>query len=168
MLSQRIFAALALFCRTFSKPTSDNSSTYLQAGLPLVTHNVAQLSSVPTWLENIAVRNNGDLLVTQFAPAPVLYTVRNPSLPNATLESTYDFKTTANILGIAEIRPDTFIIVGGNATANATGYVGTFSAWEVKFSKVMMTVHKIVDVPEAMFLNGVVARHRGPTHITRY
>lgn len=103
------------------------------------------------------MRNNGDLLVTQFAPAPVIFTVRNPSSTNAKLETIYEFKTITNILGITETLPDTFVIAGGNTTANATGYVGTFSAWEVRFSKDTATVRKIVDIPEAMLLNGVVA-----------
>ncbi|KAF3036720.1 hypothetical protein E8E12_007421 [Didymella heteroderae] len=156
MWFQRTLATLALFCVTFSEPVPNDYRSHPQFGLPLATHTVAQLSSVPTWLENIAVRNNGDLLVTQFAPAPVLHTVRSPSLPNATLENIYEFKTITNILGIAETRPDTFVVVGGNATANATGYVGTFSAWEVNFSKDTVMAHKIVDIPEAMFLNGAV------------
>ncbi|KAJ4402449.1 hypothetical protein N0V91_007162 [Didymella pomorum] len=162
MLFRRFFATLSLFHSSSSRPTTDDPWTYPQVGLPLATLTVAQLTSVPAWLENIAVRNSGDLLVTQFAPTPILYTVRNPSLPNATLESIYEFNTITNILGIAETRPDTFLIVGGNATANATGYVGTFSAWEVNFLKDKTSVHKIVNVPEAMFLNGVVALPKAP------
>lgn len=162
MLYQRAFATLAFFCGAFSKPVPSDDRTYPQSDLPLAIHTITQLSSVPTWLENIAVRSNGDLLVTQFAPAPVLYTVRNPSSPNAALKDIHQFKTITNILGIAESCPDTFVVVGGNATANATGYAGTFSAWEVKFSKDAATVHKIVDIPESMFLNGVVALPDAP------
>lgn len=153
---------MAFFYGAFSKPVPSDHRTYPQPDLPLTTQTIAQLSNVPTWLENIAVRNNGDLLVTQFAPAPVLYTVRDPSSSNAALEDIHQFDTITNILGIAETCSDTFVVVGGNATANATGYAGTFSAWEVEFSKNTATVHKIVDIPESMFLNGVVALPHAP------
>ncbi|KAL1794263.1 hypothetical protein ACET3X_007684 [Alternaria dauci] len=148
--------SLALLCLgTRSSANSDPT-------LPLPARTVAQLSSVPTWLENIAVRPNGDLLVTQLAPLPILYTVKNPSSANATLEPIYQFhaENVTDLLGIAETTPDTYIIIAGNATANSTGYAGTFSVWQADFASsnaTVPTVHKVANVLEAKLLNGAVA-----------
>lgn len=62
-------------------------------------------------------------------------------------------------MGITKTFPDVFNIVAGNATANATGYAGTFSVWEAEFSSLgssVPAVRKIANIPEAMFLNGIV------------
>ena len=103
--------------------------------LPLPAHTVAQLNSTPTWLENIAVRPNGDLLITQLAPHPILYTIKNPSSPNASLSPIYEWHVpnVTKLLGITETTPDTFVIVAGNATTDSLGYHGTFSLWEARF-----------------------------------
>ncbi|KAH6644882.1 hypothetical protein C7974DRAFT_430523 [Boeremia exigua] len=132
------------------------------AGPTVVRAPKPQLPKSPSWLENVAVRSNGDLLVTQFNPAPVLYTAKDPASGKATLETVYEFTTITKILGIIETLPDTFVIVGGNATANATGFAGTFSAWEVKFSKSVARTKKIADIPDSMFLNGVVSLPDAP------
>jgi hypothetical protein len=125
-------------------PTASIPASQPNVKLPLPARTVAQLDTVPTWLENIAVRANGDLLVTQLAPAPVLYTIRNPASKNATLEPIYEWRESnvTDILGITETIPDTFNIITGNATTDALGYAGTFSVW--------------ANIPEAMFLNGIV------------
>jgi hypothetical protein len=147
---------------SLSGPAFAEGSCKLQVGLPFPAYTVAQLPKIPTWLENIAVRANGDLLVTQFAPAPILYTVRDPTSEKTELEAVHEFTDITNVLGITETLPDTFVIVGGNATANATGYAGTFSSWEVKFLNGVAKIRKVANIPEAMFLNGVVALPNAP------
>jgi hypothetical protein len=129
--------------------------------LPLPARTVAQLATSPTWLENIAVRSSGDLLVNQLAPAPVLYTISNPTSPSASLEPIYTWHApnVTDLLGITETYPDTFAIIAGNATANATGYPGTWSVWEVAFPSPKSSspsVKKLANIPAAQFLNGVI------------
>ncbi|OAL00335.1 hypothetical protein IQ06DRAFT_293696 [Phaeosphaeriaceae sp. SRC1lsM3a] len=129
--------------------------------LPLPARTVAQLNSTPTWLENIAVRANGDLLVTQLTPDPVLYTIRDPAGKNAILEPVYQWNVpnVAKLLGVAETSPDNFVIVAGNATDDASGYAGTFSVWEARFPSLKSSkpeVRKVANIPEAKFLNGIV------------
>jgi hypothetical protein len=80
---------LLLVSFSFSAPTSDHKDGKPGFSLPLPARTVAQLDAVPTWLENIAVRPNGDLLVTQLAPLPVLLTVKSPTSTHATLEPIY-------------------------------------------------------------------------------
>lgn len=114
---------LPLFSIGLCTPTSDHNKPKPNVNLPLPARTVAQLDTVPTWLENIAIRANGDLLVTQLAPAPVLYTVKNPSSKHAVLEPIYQWHepNVTILLGIIETFPDTFAIIAGYATANATG-----------------------------------------------
>ncbi|KAH7077562.1 hypothetical protein BKA63DRAFT_410944 [Paraphoma chrysanthemicola] len=157
-MAQILAVLLSLLQFAFALPSPDSKAS---SNLPLPATTIAQLNTAPTWLENIAVRPNGDLLVTQLAPAPILYTVKNPSSKHATLESIYQWKepNVTVLLGITETYPDTFAIITGNATANATGYAGTFAVWEAKFSlpkSSKLSVRKIANVPEAMFLNGVI------------
>ncbi|KAI4622082.1 hypothetical protein J4E83_004821 [Alternaria metachromatica] len=144
------------------------SSPLSGPALPLPARTVAQLPTVPTWLENIAVRPNGDLLVTQLAPVPILYTIKNPSLGNATLEPIYEFRATnvTDLLGITETAPDTYAIIAGNATTNSTGYAGTWSVWQATFASPdvsIPTVHKIANVPQAKLLNGAAALLSDPS-----
>jgi hypothetical protein len=136
--------------------------------LPLPARTVAQLSTLPTWLENIAARPNGDLLVTQLSPSPILHTIKNPSSGNATLESIYQFHAdnVTDLLGITETTPDTYIIIAGNATANATGYAGTFSVWQADFATANMyipTVRKLANIPQAKLLNGAISLPSDPS-----
>lgn len=154
---------LPLLSLGLCSPTIPNHNVQLQ----LPARTVAQLNTT-SWLENLAVRANGDLLVTQFAPSPVLYTVKNPSSPHAVLDPIYEFHETnvTILLGVTETYPDTFIIIAGNATANATGYPGTFSVWQASFSSPHTSspsVHKIANVPAAKFLNGVVPLPHNPS-----
>jgi hypothetical protein len=151
---------LSLVSIALCTPTPDHSIPKPNVNIPLPASTIAQLETVPTWLENIAVRANGDLLVTQLAPAPILFTVRDPTSKHATLEPIYQWHepNVTDLLGITETFPNTFNIITGNATANATGYAGTFAVWEAKFSSpksIKPTMRKIANVPEAMLLNGV-------------
>ncbi|KAJ8115239.1 hypothetical protein OPT61_g3064 [Boeremia exigua] len=162
MFAKLSVAFLALVSTAIAIPTIAGRSPKVQGKLPLPAYTVAQWPQQPSWLENIAVRANGDLLVTQFNPTPVLYTVTNPMSKRAEPKAIYEFTSITKILGIIETHPDTFVIVGGNATANATGYAGSFSAWEVRFSKSTMQTTKIADITDAMFLNGVVSVPTAP------
>jgi hypothetical protein len=147
-----------------------SSSPLSHPTLPLPARTIAQLSTVPTWLENLAVRPNGDLLVTQLAPLPILYTIKNPSLGNATLEPIYEVRATnvTDLLGITETTPDTYAIIAGNATTNSTGYAGTWSVWQATFASAntsVPTIRKLGNVPQAKLLNGAVALASDPTII---
>lgn len=167
MATQLIALLLWLSSTSLCVPTTGHNRPKPDVGLPLSAETVAQLHTVPTWLENIAVRENGDLLVTQLRPTPVLYTIKNPTSKNATLDPIYEWHepNAAVLAGVTETSLDTFVIITGNATANATGYVGTFSVWEAKFHSLessKLSVRKVVDVPKAKFLNGIVALPEHP------
>jgi len=119
----------------------------VQATLPLPSKLVTQFPTRPFWIENVAVRHNGALLLTQLtqsAPA-TLYTVPSPwvafsSGASSTSTSTgakakaiHEFSEADALLGITESlsHPDVFVLVGGvNPTANSSG---KFFAWTVDF-----------------------------------
>lgn len=94
----------------------------------------------PFWIENIAVRRNGALLLTQLTTSPpaTLYTLPYPWLSissNSTIPAKplHTFPNTNALLGLAEspLHPDLFVLVGGvNPTANSSG---SFVAWTVDF-----------------------------------
>lgn len=81
--------------------------------------------SDPTWVENVAVRSNGHLLVT-VASRPDLYQI-DPTGGAPLLVHT--FPQYISLLGIAEIESDVFAVVTGNVTlATLTSIQGTFSS----------------------------------------
>ena len=115
-----------------------------------------------TWLENIAVRTNGQLLLS-FLTAPDLYQI-DPSTSEAPV-LIHRFPGTGT-LGIAEIDQDVFAVAAGNVTVTAT-IPGTYSVWKVDMrtfdasSGSPATVAKIADIPEAQILNGATLLNQG-------
>lgn len=122
--------------------------------LPLPSRSVYQFSN-PNWIENIAVRSNGNLLLTMLT-TPELYQLRGAPGPSAQVELVHSFEGLAGLLGIAETTADTFVVAGGNFSSIGVGVPGTFSVWEVKLCGRRPEVSKVVDIPEAVLLNGVV------------
>ncbi|RGP64466.1 hypothetical protein FLONG3_9524 [Fusarium longipes] len=120
-----------------------------------------------TWLENVAVRSNGDLLVTEFWPKASVYTVKDPSSCNEGLKELATVSSIQGILGIVELppvpdKPETFVFVGSNATELSKLIPGTFKAFAIEFhnkrNQANVKVRKISDMTKAStFLNGVEA-----------
>ncbi|KAH8671551.1 hypothetical protein BX600DRAFT_459279 [Xylariales sp. PMI_506] len=67
--------------------------------------------SPATFVENIAIRPNGSLLLTTFEQAR-LYTL-DPKAPNASAEVAIELPGVTALTGIAEISPDVFAVAGG-------------------------------------------------------
>lgn len=134
-------------------------------GKPSPPRTLDQLS-VGTWLENIAVRPNGDLLLTQMAPSAVVYTVRDPSGKKPVLEEIASIPSIQSIYGIAQVPglkkdQETFVFVGGNSSAIGSPIKGTFGAWKIKFTPECagkVDLERISDMDKnSAFLNGVAA-----------
>ncbi|GKT66329.1 hypothetical protein ColTof3_13668 [Colletotrichum tofieldiae] len=129
------------------------------------SHILGQLSN-GTWLENLAVRPNGNLLVAQAYPTSVLYTVSHPSRGKPSLESLVNIPTVQNLHGISQVSvssgQETYIVIGGNATGLAGPITGEFSAWILSFVRTShgerVDARKISDMSEhSTFLNGVTS-----------
>ena len=116
--------------------------------------------SRPTWLENLAIRPNGSILVTDLYQ-PNLYQV-NPFLPsNATPNLIYTFPRYLSLIGIVETSPDVFAVIAGNYsifTPPKGPKPGSFAVWLVDLHTHPDSpiVSKIQDFPQASLLNGMV------------
>jgi hypothetical protein len=110
----------------------------------------------PTWIENLAVRSNGDVIVTLLS-APELHLI-SPLASPPKQSLIHSFQGTPNItglLGITEIDQDVFAFVAGNASQP-----GSYSVWQANFrrrgdQRAAATISKVVDVPSAGLLNGM-------------
>ncbi|KAL9116026.1 MAG: hypothetical protein Q9227_000394 [Pyrenula ochraceoflavens] len=116
-----------------------------------------------TWLENLAVRSSGQILVNDLA-APSMYQLDpTPGTPPV-LAANISGPSITGLLGIAEVAPDMFwVIAGGFDLHTLSGKPGTFSIWKVDLSTFdtskpgSAAVSKIADAPSAGLLNGLAA-----------
>ncbi|KAH7053254.1 hypothetical protein B0J12DRAFT_727514 [Macrophomina phaseolina] len=108
-----------------------------------------------TWVENIAVRPNGNLLVTFTQPSADLHQI-NPSHPPPQTNDTattlaHRFANHTQVTGIAEYRPDVFAVIADNSVYSADFRNGT-----------TLSVKPITTIPTAGLLNGMA--HLPHTH----
>ncbi|KAF3761986.1 hypothetical protein M406DRAFT_334026 [Cryphonectria parasitica EP155] len=157
----RSFVLLPLTALLATGPAAANCNQF-----PL---NVTALHtfSYPTWLENLAIRSNGEILTTQLAPSPVLYQV-NHLTGTPTTVATWDGTEWYGALGIAETTTDVFYVIL-SAFFDQDDFVktsGVNSIFEVNMSTFALaedgvtveenaTVTHLTDIPEADFLNGM-------------
>ena len=81
-----------------------------------------------TWIENLAIRQNGAALCTSIT-ASAIFQVD----PFAHTETTvHQFAPTDNILGITEVQNDVFVVVSANtSTTTSTAWPGSAKIWRV-------------------------------------
>ncbi|KAF4550577.1 Hypothetical protein D9617_16g013650 [Elsinoe fawcettii] len=103
-----------------------------------------------TEFENIAIRRNGDLLVTAVG-SNALFEVKPFAAEKAAPVASIPGAT--SLTGITEISRDLFAVVAGNYTRQASAQRGSFSLWAVDVSG-RPVVSKIADLPAGGFLNG--------------
>lgn len=169
MLSTSIFAAshlLAMHLLSFPLLVSVlNILQIASSGAAPSSLLVHQFPS-PSWVENIRVRQNGQLLVTMVL-SPDVYLIdpvvssSNPAL-NATAKLLHSFPSEAGLLGITEVQPDQFYVVVGNfSLTDLTAGIGTFSVWSLdlqKYDSILNTgaaVKEIAPFTKAGILNGM-------------
>ncbi|KAF2685509.1 hypothetical protein K458DRAFT_476909 [Lentithecium fluviatile CBS 122367] len=116
-------------------------------------HSVKKIYQFPfqTWVENIAVRSNGQLLVT-LLNAPELHLI-DPStspLTSKLIHSFVDVRATS-LLGIAELSHDVFAVVVDQMPQTP----GNCSIWKADFKSDPAAVSKIADVQSTQLLNGI-------------
>jgi hypothetical protein len=109
----------------------------------------------PTWLENFAIRSNGELLIN-LATEPSMY-LFNP-ISQAAPTKLFTLPGYLALLGIVEATPDVFYFVAGNfSTTTAITIPGSYSLFKIDlgpFSCSTLPV-KVIDMPKASFLNGL-------------
>ncbi|KAH6618966.1 hypothetical protein C7974DRAFT_297753, partial [Boeremia exigua] len=111
------------------------------------------------WVENIAERANGKLLVTRMF-TPELWLI-DPSTGSA--ELVYSFPDANSVTGITPTgNNDEFAVAVGNVNAATfTPEAGSWSTWRVNLSGSKATATLITKIPEAKFLNGMGAFKTG-------
>ncbi|EGP91112.1 uncharacterized protein MYCGRDRAFT_17443, partial [Zymoseptoria tritici IPO323] len=111
-----------------------------------------------SWVENLAIRSNGKILVTLLS-SPEVWQI-DPANPGSA-ELIYRFPHALSALGIAEVYPDVFAVAIGNISLSAmASEPGSYSAWSIdlsrrKHGKDDKQVTKITDLSQAAFLNGM-------------
>ena len=105
-----------------------------------------------TFLESIAVRANGQLLVT-LSDKTSVYLVNTTQLGPPTL--VHNFTSVTSVLGITETAPDVFAIVAGNFSLSTGNTPGSYSVWRLDMNFSPPQISLIVRIPEAGFLNGI-------------
>ncbi|KKY30293.1 hypothetical protein UCDDA912_g09769 [Diaporthe ampelina] len=156
--------------------------------LPLQSRTIFQFGpgNDATFLENIASRANGDLLVTMAVPQSNVFAIQNPMTSCPTMVPVFQVPGSNGTHGITEIanRPDVFALVAGNISLSgnpANGVLGSNSVWELDLRTsgsaagagprtgvdpdpscppalpLEVTARKIADLPMAPRLNGLAA-----------
>ncbi|KAI1422123.1 hypothetical protein F5Y12DRAFT_717751 [Xylaria sp. FL1777] len=149
-------AFLAFACKAilaFPTPATDTAS------LPLPARTIFQLDDSPpkSWFENIALRRNGDLLVTMLSPNASIYSIQEP-LSGSPKASIINIANATGLLGITETAPDVFAVAGGLfGTGIAVPVPGSMGIWEVDFRGPEPTTRLVTKIAEAGILNGVAS-----------
>src|ERR1700723_3712619 len=83
-----------------------------------------------TWVENLAVRQNGQILVTVHT-APELYLV-DPFHANSSPVLVHRIPDVIGLLGIVEVQHDMFYVIAGNrSVATLETAPGSYSIWKI-------------------------------------
>jgi hypothetical protein len=111
-----------------------------------------------TWIENIAVRASGELLVTRLDQPHVEQF--NPLEENAEPKVVHSFDGSLSVMGIAEVASDSFAVIVGNVTFANGATPGSWSIWNVDFENpngIAAEVNEITAIPDATFANGMTS-----------
>jgi hypothetical protein len=117
--------------------------------------NVSPIYQFPnngSWIENIAVRRNGQLLVTRL-DVPELWSI-DPKHRAASL--LHSFSEVTSLAGITEVREDVFAIAGFNfSTTTGQTYPGSGRILLADLSKQSPSFKAFGNIPQSILLNGI-------------
>lgn len=125
----------------------DNSSAELPSRL------IVQLQD--TWFESIAVRPNGNLLLTTVLPNATLYEVSHLDSNSPSINPIFTVDSITSFSGISEIGDDKYAIAGGSLEG-LNGIEGSWGVWTVDFThSCRPQLKEAIPLPGARFLNGL-------------
>lgn len=128
-----------------TSPLSDNYNT-------ITTSTIFQFPQNGSWIENIASRRNGNLLITRL-DVPELWSI-DPKQKTASL--VHSFSNVSSLCGISEIREDVFAIAGitfDAATGTLSPGSGTIFIADMKSGD----FKRIGSIAGSLVLNGLTA-----------
>ncbi|GAD99566.1 hypothetical protein NFIA_026140 [Paecilomyces variotii No. 5] len=119
---------------------------------------VYQFPNVGSWIEGIAVRPNGNILVTR-TDVPELWSID----PNSrTASVVYTFPNATSTVGITAIGEDVYAVGTGIVNLTTTAATpGSFVIWKVDLSSETPKVTTIKAIPEGGSLDGMAYLQRG-------
>lgn len=118
-------------------------------------------------IENLALRSNGQLLLT--LPTGARLIQLDPA--NPVPEEIIRVVGPQSLIGIAETSDDVFTVSAGNFTfgpqvpGGVAGVPGTFSVWTIDLTGHEAKATLVTEIPEANTLNGVTAIPGAPDHV---
>ncbi|KAI0134872.1 hypothetical protein F4814DRAFT_454279 [Daldinia grandis] len=130
-----------------------------QVSPPLSSRIITRMNQSDAFVENIAVRSNGDLVVTLLNPSASVYTIKKPYTDSPTVSLVHTFEGANGTIGISETSPDTFIVVAALIQDAARPLPNTTSLWELKLGDGdrQATARRMVHIPEAGLINGIIS-----------
>ncbi|KAF3065968.1 putative six-bladed beta-propeller-like protein [Daldinia childiae] len=130
-----------------------------QISPPLSSRIIARMNQSDAFVENIAVRSNGDLVVTLLNPSASVYTVKEPYTDYPIMSLVHTFDGANGTIGISETSPDTFVVVAALIQDAARPLPNTTSLWELKLGDgdQQATARRMVHIPEAGLINGIIS-----------
>lgn len=155
----RAFLACLTVLSTFT-PVHSLAFPHINSRATLASRDIHQFPNA-TWVENLAVRQNGQILVTILS-APELYQV-DPFHTDSPPTLIHRIPGVMGLLGIVELQHDVFYVIAGNwSTRTLQTTNGSYSLWKVDMgsggngsSNTLANVSKVTDIPEGVFLNGM-------------
>lgn len=112
-----------------------------------------------TWIENVAVRSNGQLLLSMLTQ-PELRSI-NPLDPSPKPSLVYRFPNSTGLFGITEIEPDIFAVVAGSLALTGDVFApNSFALWKVNLRRHPPEVRKAANIPAGRALNGLARLSR--------
>ena len=146
-----IFTALLYIAPTTARALPRSSNIVPRDGATVQTVNAFTTDAKP---ENLAIRSNGQILVTSTAN-PLLYQY-DPASVNAPVLVTV-FPDTTSALGITELQPDLFYVATGNASmTGGQGARNSFIVYEVDMRNFASSGNGSVTTPPAVRPVGVI------------
>ena len=162
MRIQTFFSLFSSISLAISSPLAHSSITARQdaaAKSPATVTDIWDFSP-GTWVENLAVRSNGQILATLFN-TPEVYQVDPTKKNPATL--VHKFPDYLACLGITELQQDIFYIVVGNfSTVTITTTPGSYSIWKLDMNGyspggAAPSATKVADFPKSQFFDGLTS-----------
>lgn len=150
---------LSIFLPTLILPSLSNPllppRSSQQSKLPLPVKIIHQFP-LGTWLENLAIRRNGNILTTAVT-SPELFQVDDRGDVPPTV--VHRFAGKSSCFGITELEDDIFYVIAGNfALATFTSVAGSYAVYEVNLRNYNGTfaapVTKIAPIPNAQLVTG--------------
>jgi hypothetical protein len=111
---------------------------------------VYKFSGKPVSAEGIAVRSNGQLIVSFFDGSDI-YTV-DPATKKATKIGTLPDVTCS--AAITEVQPDVFAVVGGKYSGGRNT-AGSWAVWKIDFTEATPKISQVKQVAESGMWNGI-------------